>query len=233
MFYYKYLCHRYHHYMGNREALLVGQRIVCWTRGTRAPLRGTSQKPPGQFGCNRLSLGSKEALLTAALLQAIEEWDTEFRHALGTANNQAPTPMERFESTWTRMIASFTKHRQLWVANFELFAQIDHIPEVRQGIDNGLLQKARAGLVSLFEQIDEATVDERSMRTSGSIYYALLTGVLVQWLIDPAHAPSGHDLAGGLRIITQNVSPTSRSGDTRSMQRLKPPKRSASRQTRK
>ncbi|HEX2186549.1 MAG TPA: TetR/AcrR family transcriptional regulator, partial [Chloroflexota bacterium] len=47
----------------------------------------------------------------------------------------------------------------------------------------------------------EGPVDGRAARTAGSFYQALLSGVLVQWLIDPSRAPSGHDLAEGVRRV--------------------------------
>jgi hypothetical protein len=37
----------------------------------------------------------------------------------------------------------------------------------------------------------------------GSLYQALMSGVIVQWLADPERAPSGDDLANALRIITE------------------------------
>jgi hypothetical protein len=38
-------------------------------------------------------------------------------------------------------------------------------------------------------------------RAVGSLHQALLSGVLVQWLIDPGRAPSAADLAVALRAI--------------------------------
>jgi hypothetical protein len=47
--------------------------------------------------------------------------------------------------------------------------------------------------------------DEAKGKLVGSFYQALLTGVLVQWLIDPERAPSGRDLAEALRTISTVV----------------------------
>ena len=55
----------------------------------------------------------------------------------------------------------------------------------------------------LFQDVDAA--DEQLARTVGSFYEALLTGVWVQWQIDPERAPSGHDLAEALRLILSSV----------------------------
>ena len=44
-------------------------------------------------------------------------------------------------------------------------------------------------------------VDEDSARVVGSFYLALLNGLMVQWLLDPDQAPTGHDVAEALRNI--------------------------------
>lgn len=62
-----------------------------------------------------------------------------------------------------------------------------------------------ARLAALFQNVDEDAVDETAMRTVGSFYQALMSGVMVQWLIDPEHAPSGRDLADALRKIVAAV----------------------------
>ena len=66
------------------------------------------------------------------------------------------------------------------------------------------LQQGREGLVALFQNPDAAT-DEKLAGTVGSLYQALLTGVWVQWLIDPERAPSGPDLAEALRLILGSI----------------------------
>ena len=40
-----------------------------------------------------------------------------------------------------------------------------------------------------------------------------LSGVMVQWLIDPERAPSGHDLAEAMRMVLESVQPTEKSGE--------------------
>ena len=47
--------------------------------------------------------------------------------------------------------------------------------------------------------------DPGKAQAVGSIHQALLSGVLVQWLIDPDRAPSAHDLLAGLQVITGDM----------------------------
>ena len=43
---------------------------------------------------------------------------------------------------------------------------------------------------------------EEKVRAIGSLHQALVSGVLVQWLIDPGRAPSSAQLALGMQAIT-------------------------------
>jgi hypothetical protein len=59
---------------------------------------------------------------------------------------------------------------------------------------------SRALWVRLIHDID-AAADPHLAWAIGSVHQALLTGVLVQWLIDPDRAPRGPDLATALSAI--------------------------------
>ena len=189
--------------MGHREALLDGARRCLLDRGYA---RTTARDLVAASGTNLASIGyhfgSKEALLNAALTEAIGEWGEELGRALATAAPPAASPLERFEAIWTRVIESFATHRALWAASFESFAEINRVPEVRQ-ILAVAMEQGRLGLAALFGTAGGD--DEASARAVGSFYHALLTGVLAQWLTDPERAPSAGDLAGALRTIAADV----------------------------
>ncbi len=169
---------------------------------------------------------SKEALLTEALMLAIEDWEREFRHALNTGVRAHGDPTERFEATWARLIDTFETHRSLWAANFELFAQMDRLPDIRRVLGDSL-RKARSGLASLFLNRDESAIDEPTARIEGGFYHALMSGLIAQWLIDPEHALSAHDLAEALRTIAAGMQPSGKPSRTKPKPtRQKPARRS-------
>ncbi|MDA3625347.1 TetR family transcriptional regulator C-terminal domain-containing protein [Saccharopolyspora oryzae] len=95
--------------------------------------------------------------------------------------------------------------RGLWAASFDLMAQVDHVPEIRDQLRRGI-QAARTGNVAMFEGVDEDTVDDEQARTIGSLYYALQAGLAIQWLVDPDSAPSADDIVAGLRAIAAKAS---------------------------
>ncbi|MCQ4044568.1 TetR/AcrR family transcriptional regulator [Streptantibioticus rubrisoli] len=188
--------------MGHREDLLEGAKRCLREKGYA---RTTARDIVAASGTNLASIGyhygSKEALLNAALMRTVEEWGEELRTALASEIDLDATPLERFVAVWTRMIASLDEQRPVWAASFESFTQVDRLPEVRAFLVEGLRQ-ARSAMAALFLGVDQSTLDEQQSRTVGSFYYALLNGVMVQWMIDPDSAPSASDLAEALRTIS-------------------------------
>lgn len=201
--------------MGHREKLLAGAKRCLYERGYA---RTTARDIVAASGTNLASIGyhfgSKEALLNAAMIEAIDEWGEELERILATDTDidSDTDPMERFESIWTRVIDSFDAHRPLWVASFEAFMSAQHSPELREQLAEGH-EEARFGLVALFRGIDESAVDERSARTVGSFYLALMSGLIVQWLVDRERSPSGRDIAEALRTILASVRPAEKASN--------------------
>jgi AcrR family transcriptional regulator len=184
--------------MGNREDLLAGARRCLYERGYA---HTTARDIAAASGTSLAAIGyhfrSTKALLNEALIEATKEWGEELERALDVEVAPDAGLLERFEAVWTRVIASFTTHRQLWATQLEVVTQIEQTPELREQLAEGL-EQARLGLAELIQWIDP---DDPAAKLVGSFYQALLTGVLVQWLIDPEHAPSGRDLAEALRLI--------------------------------
>ena len=192
--------------MGNREALLEAAKRCLYTKGY---MRTTARDVAATAGVSLAAIGyhyrSLEALLDLALIEATADWGDELERTLAAAGPGPVEPLERFEAIWTQVLELFARHRPLWAAHFEVVAQINHLPQLRQVLAEATA-RARNGLALLFQQVD-STVDEPAAWVVGSFHQALLTGVLAQWLIDPEHAPSAHDLADALRRIVANVNP--------------------------
>jgi AcrR family transcriptional regulator len=191
--------------MGHREKLLAGAKRCLYERGYG---RTTARDIVAASGTNLASIGyhfgSKEALLNAAMIEAIDEWGEEIERVLDTATDTDVGPIERFESIWTRVIDSFDAHRPLWLASFEAFLAAQRSPELREQLAAGH-EEARFGLAALFQNMEENAVDKRLARTAGSFYLALMSGLIEQWLVDPQRTPSGRDMGEGLRTILESV----------------------------
>jgi AcrR family transcriptional regulator len=190
--------------MGNREDLLAAAKRLLYEKGyARTTARDIAAASGVSLAAIGYHFGSTDALMDAARIQAIGDWNDELGRALAADTDPDATPIERFEAIWAHMLELFAAHRPLWIASFELLAQLDHAPEVRRAVADAQ-ERARLGLASLFHHLDP-DLDERSAWAVGSFYLALLPGVMAQWLIDPEHAPSGRDLAEALRTITADI----------------------------
>jgi AcrR family transcriptional regulator len=190
--------------MGHREDLLAGAVRCLYEKGYA---RTTARDIVAASGANLASIGyhygSKEALMNAALFQAMEEWGTELSGGPPGGLGPAATPLERFEETWTWMIEGYPAQRQVLAATLDVFTQAETVPAVRTVIADGL-NEGRLLWAALIHGID-ASVDGEKARIVGSVYQALLSGSGALWLIDPDQAPSGHDLAEALRVILEAV----------------------------
>ncbi|WP_330343137.1 TetR/AcrR family transcriptional regulator [Streptomyces sp. NBC_00557] len=187
--------------MGHRDALLEGAKQCLTEKGYA---RTTARDIVAASGANLASIGyhygSKEALLNEALIRANAEWGEALEKSMAYDDESPASPREQFEAVWTKVIELFSGHRRLWSVNFEALTQIEHSPEIREALADGL-QEARVGMgEALLAQLEEES-DERTVRAVGSFFQALLTGVMAQWLIDPESAPTGPDLSYALLAI--------------------------------
>lgn len=191
--------------MGHREELLAGAKRCLYERGYA---RTTARDIVAESGTNLASIGyhfgSKDALLNAAMMEAFTEWGEELDQTLPI--DPGTDHVDELDLTWTTITESFTSHRPLWVASIEAYAQAQHSEELREQLAASL-DRIRAGLVGDISQAG-ADIDSDTARAMGSVQLALLTGLMMQWLIDPKATPTGHEVAAALRAITATPEPT-------------------------
>lgn len=189
--------------MGNREDLLEGAKRCLLEKGYA---RTTARDIAAEAGTSLAAIGyhfrSTEALLNAAMVEAVSEWGAEVEAALAIELPPDATPAERFEAFWPKVVDAFARNRKLWAAQFEFLLRAQEVPEVREHLA-AALEKARFGLGVYFGGIDPETESRKAWQV-GALYDAVLNGLLVQWLIDPDTVPSGRDLAEALVAIAGN-----------------------------
>ncbi|MFJ4653660.1 TetR/AcrR family transcriptional regulator [Nocardia sp. NPDC088792] len=182
--------------MGNREDLLAGARECLFEKGyARTTVRDIATASGVSMAAIGYHFGSKEALLTAALGDATREWGAELEKALeDSADDDAA---DRFAARWDAVRESIATNRGLWAATFDALSH----EETRAQLA-GDTRESRAGLARLFGSAeDDTTENGEDARTVGALYQALLIGVAAQYLIDPETAPTGTELAEGLRRV--------------------------------
>jgi len=185
--------------MGHREDLLEGAKRSLYERGyARTTARDIVAASGTNLGSIGYHYGSTQALLNAAMLSAIEEWSDAIEAALATpADDDSDDPLVRF---WRRVIGTVDSHRELWMASIEAMVQSEHQPELRAQIAGGI-EQGRSGLAAMITGIPEDRLDTATVHSVGSAQLAMMSGVMIQWLVDPATAPSPEQIAAGVRAI--------------------------------
>ncbi|MFD9454197.1 TetR/AcrR family transcriptional regulator [Streptomyces sp. NPDC059985] len=185
--------------MGNREDLLAGARRCLEEKGyLRTTVRDIASAARVSMAAIGYHYGSREALLNQALFAAMDDWAA----GSGRLAGEGDTTEERYADTWDRKIRDFGELRWLWIANIEAFVHAQSSPELLAALAEGQ-RRSRRMVAAALAGVPEEAVTEEDVRGLGSVHLALLSGVMVQALTDPEHAPDGHALAQGLRRMAE------------------------------
>ncbi|MFI0241746.1 TetR/AcrR family transcriptional regulator [Streptomyces sp. NPDC016845] len=191
--------------MGNRADLLAGARRCLEDKGwARITVRDIAAESGVSMAAIGYHFGSREALLTSALIEAIDEWGTRLGRTLSSYGTRGATTAEHYEALWAAVIESFVADRTLWLATLEALVQAEHSDDLRRYLSGGQVE-GRRGLAALLRGTTEDQIDDATARTLGATQLALFTGLMTQWLTDPEQAPDAGEVVAGLRALTPLV----------------------------
>lgn len=174
--------------VGTREDLLAAAKQCLAERGyARTTVCDIVAASGANLAAINYHFGTRDTLMNQAMLESTAAAVTRMLDAL--PGDESADPAARLNTFWHKLIDSFTSDRALWVANVESMAQALHSPALRAEI-GAAQEQARAGLSHDLGEDDPAV---------GAVLQTLIGGLLVQFLIDPHHAPTAEDLAAGLR----------------------------------
>ncbi|TDU90039.1 TetR family transcriptional regulator [Kribbella voronezhensis] len=190
--------------MGNREALIEGAKTCLMEKGYhRTTARDIATAAGVSLAAIGYHFGSKDDLMNEAMRAALDEWGAEVGTAMAAGLGADATARERFVETWRLAVGTLStpSTRALWVTQFEVLSA--GAPELLKELSN-LQGEAREGVATLFGAVGPETPQDE-VQLVGSFLQALLLGVVVQWLFDPAKAPSGEDLAKALELVSAGI----------------------------
>ncbi|MCX5341730.1 TetR/AcrR family transcriptional regulator [Streptomyces atratus] len=186
--------------MGNREDLLAGAKKCLYEKGYA---RTTARDIVAASGVGLASIGyhfgSKEALLSEAVMEAFEEWGDELRELLADTTRAEPASLD---AAWERVSGFFVSHRPLLLAGIEAFAQANRVPGLREQLAEAY-ERARMNLALPLRPETAGASDEKAERAVGSFHLAVISGLGLQWLLDPEGSPSGAELAQAMRLFVK------------------------------
>ncbi|GLY64370.1 TetR/AcrR family transcriptional regulator [Amycolatopsis taiwanensis] len=178
--------------MGNREDLLAGAKRCLYEKGySRTTARDIASAAGVSLASIGYHFGSTKALLNAAVFEAMADWGDKLGQAMATGERS-------FEAILRRVLDSYRADRPLWQTQVEMVAHLEHEPELRREV-SAMQSAGRFGLAEIFLGLNHQD-DEQAARAAGMFYQVLMSGLLVQWLIDPELAPSAEELAEGMRL---------------------------------
>jgi AcrR family transcriptional regulator len=185
--------------VGHREHLLAAARQLLEDKGyahiTARDLVAASDTNLASIGYH---FGSKQGLLNAALRVVFEEWAEQLTK-VALAEEGVP-PLERANRAWVALLENLTGRRALLVSFMEALAQADRDPQLREQLAEmyGVVRARVSEIVS--RALDTDPVDPRCTAVA-SYLMAVCDGLSIQWLLDPAAAPTGPDLLEGLAAL--------------------------------
>ena len=180
----------------NRAALLRGARACLDKRGyARTRARDVATAAGVSTAAIGYHFGTTDALLIAALMDGMEEWSRQLDRRL---RSLAAQPFSgRLAEIYRCVADSLPGHRGVLAASFELIARADDDVYVQRQLRRAVAQ-ARRGLAEQMLGIDADADPDRADR-AGAACYAMVSGLIVQWLVDPDALPRPEPAVADLR----------------------------------
>lgn len=182
--------------VGTRDDLLAAAKTCLAERGyARTTVRDIVAASGSNLAAINYHFGTRDALLSQAMVESTT--DAVGRILDGFAADPGGEPQERLEAFLRRLTVTFVEDHALWAANIESLAQALHSGELRTEM-SARQQDARRSLALMLQPNDTEPDDD-----VGGVLLTLLDGLLVQWLLDPAAAPTAERIVAGLRAIAK------------------------------
>lgn len=184
--------HCYGSEVGTREDLLAAAKQCLAERGyARTTVRDIVAASGTNLAAINYHFGTRDKLLNQAMMESSA---TAVQQILASLpDTDTDDPAARLHTFLQQLITSFTENRALWSANVESLAQALHSPEIRAELGNAQAL-ARTELGELFARTGKDS-------HLGAVLQTMIGGLLVQWLVDPDHAPTAADITTGLRTL--------------------------------
>lgn len=185
--------------MGARESLLAGAKQCLYERGyAHTTVRDVVDASGTNLASIGYHFGSKDKLMTTALLEAFEDWNA--RVSAYAFNFGDGDPFEEIESAWHNLLQMFAAERPLMVANIEVMTQAQHEPQLREQLA-AAYERVRVSFTDKLRELLGDTPSDEATRAAVSFYTALGDGLMIQWLLDPENTPTARELTTALRAI--------------------------------
>lgn len=186
--------------MSQRDDLLSSAKKLLVEKGyhrtTARDIAATSGAHLGSIGYH---YGSKDALMTAATLEAQGEWGDTIDAAMAAAGGTA-TPTERLQIGIDQLIAAMTRQREILIASVQAYAQAAYDDNIHQALTTAT-HGARTDLAARVLDVVPTDIDADTNQSLGSVVHALVAGLSLQAFLDPDSLPTGEQVMQAVQTL--------------------------------
>ena len=173
----------------NKSSLLEGT-LRCLER--LPPERVTARAIAKESGANIASIayhfGSKDELVTEAVITGLDRWLAEIAHALGEL--EGLKPRARLARAFAAIDATRERHTGLARNFLAALAKAQHEPRIQSALSDGF-RRTRPRVAALLDLGDDQAGED-----AAGLVHSLFTGLLFQSLLDPRLAIEGSRMDG-------------------------------------
>lgn len=116
-----------------------------------------------------------------------------------TTPRTGPYPPKKL---WAALIESFDANKTFWIANLEAILQAQRDPDIRAALLNGI-GHGRSGMAHTLTGQPESELSTDTVRTLGSVQMALISGLMMQRLVDPDNSPEPAEIISGIKRLAE------------------------------
>ncbi|MFD3688055.1 TetR/AcrR family transcriptional regulator [Nocardiopsis sp. NPDC058631] len=185
--------------MSQRDALLAGARKCLVEKGYgKTTARDIAAASGAHLASIGYHFGSKDNLMNAAVMEASSDWGDTFQAAVDAS--RAREPDQRMRALLGSVFASLPEERDLLVASVQAFTQAEFDEGIRETL-TGAIGGARRELAAMILGVEPDGVDPGTVAGLGSMVYNVITGYVIQFLVDPEALPTVDQVMEGLRAL--------------------------------
>lgn len=185
--------------MSQREDLLAGAKKCLAEKGySKTTARDIAAASGAHLASIGYHFGSKDNLMNTAVLEATSEWGDVFEEAIATAGPESVR--DRARLLIITLFETLPENRDLMASSIQAFGQAQFDEGVRSTLATGIAE-GRRDLSALILGVPREEVDPGTVAGLGSMVYNLITGYVVQYLVDPEGLPTVDQAMDGLRAL--------------------------------
>ncbi|MDX2973301.1 TetR/AcrR family transcriptional regulator [Kribbella solani] len=185
--------------MGQREDLMAGARTCLVEKGYH---RTTARDIATASGAHLASIGyhygSKDGLMSAAVLEAQGEWGDAVDAAVLAAGKVSPS--RRLQVCIDELIKAMDGQRAVLIASVQAYAQAAFAEEIRSMIA-AATAGARRDLAAMVLGRPVEEIDDATAQGLGGVVHSIIVGLSMQALLDPDSLPTGGQVTDALRVL--------------------------------